>query len=251
MSFGTQLSAAIAAARTYQQITALNQEIAAAWGAHVLDDTAAGAAIEALEQRKREIADKPARQIKMPLCAPRRPSRPRSPDRAASLRRRRREIAPSNIPPQIAEHFTPGQLAALSVIARDIEHNGQCTMCVDRIAAVAGICARVVQQAQRLAEQLGFLEIEERRRPGRKSLSNVLRPSAEWASWLRLYRVNGNARHGKRMNKPLLIERADSASWRFDRPSSAPRGSAKGWSGEARPLSAALPTSPRRRVTMF
>ncbi len=235
MSFGTQLSAAIAAARTNSQLDTISREVSVAWGGKVIDDDTAGAALEALAGRRQALSGNHSPPPRKPLAAPRRPPRPRSPDRQASLRRRRREIAPSSLPPALAEQCTPGQIAALSVIARDIAINGQCSMCVDRLAAVAGVCARVVQQAQRIAERLGYLSIEERRRPGKKSLSNVLRPNAEWGSWLGLHRVNRSASHGKRMNNSLLTQRHDPASWRFD--PGVPRffGSAKGWGGESPP----------------
>ncbi len=237
MPFQEQLGAAIAAARNNSQLDALNQQIISAWGDRLLDDAAAGAAIEALETRRQSLRGNPPSPARKPFCAPRRPPRPRSPDRHASIRRRRREIAPRNIPPGIAENFTPGELAALSVIAKDIAINGRCVWCVDKIAAIAGCSARTVQRAQRLAERLGFIEIEARPRRGRKSETNIIRIAwAEWAAWLRLDRVTGKSRPGIRKNNSLLTARQDPASWRFHPAAPAPLGSAKGWRGEIAPL---------------
>lgn len=171
---------------------------------------------------------------KPPLNGSREPARPRSfersphprsPDRAASIRRRREEIASGMLLPHIAAHFTPGEIAALSVIARDVEIRGECSQCVDAIAAVAGVCARVVQKGQRLAQRLGLLTIEERPQPGRKNLSNIVRiVSPEWRAWLNLAgdRVNGNTRPGKKIDiSKNMFRRWSPAAWRFSGPGSA------------------------------
>src|SRR4051812_9950819 len=60
-----------------------------------------------------------------------------------------------------------------------------CARCVDEIAARAGVCRRMVQNAIREAARLGLLTVEERRREGRRNLPNVIRiVSKEWTSWL-------------------------------------------------------------------
>ncbi len=215
MSFSEQLGTAIAAAHTSHQLDELSKSVAVAWGAHILDDDAAGAALEALAVRRRELGD-PRTPSRRPFPVPSRRPRPRSPNRERSLCRRRREVAPAVIPPHVAEHFTPGQLSALAVIARDIQINGCCKMCIDKIAAWAGVCRRLVQQAQRIAERLGFLAIEARPRRGRKSKTNVVRVvCSEWAAWLRLDRVQENAPHGIQKKNSTLMQRKDPANWRF------------------------------------
>ncbi len=239
MPFLQQVSAAIAAARSYDQIDALSREVAAAWGAHTLDDDAAGAALEALAARRRELGD-PRMPSRRPFPVQCRRPRPRSPNLERSICRRRREVAPAVIPPHIAEHFTPGQLSALAVIARDIQINGCCKMCVDKIAAWAGVCRRLVQQAQRIAERLGFLSIEARPRRGRKSKTNIVRVVCpEWAAWLRLDRVQENAPRGTTKKNSILKQLRDPASWRFSSAAEKALGFAKGGGGKAPPLPAA------------
>ena len=63
---------------------------------------------------------------------------------------------------------------------------GACGLCIDAIAARAGVCRRLAQAAIRLAEGDGLLTIQERRHQGRKSDPNVLRIiSREWQAWMR------------------------------------------------------------------
>jgi hypothetical protein len=64
--------------------------------------------------------------------------------------------------------------------------HGACGLCIDAIAARAGVCRRLAQAAIRLAEGDGLLTIQERRHQGRKSDPNVLRIiNREWLQWLR------------------------------------------------------------------
>ncbi len=240
MSFSQQITAAIAAVRSCAQIDAISRDVAVAWGAGSLDDDAAGAALEALAARRRELGD-PRLPPRRPIPISGRPPRPRSQDCERSICRRRAEVQYGMIPHHIAAHFTLGEQSALSVIARDVQINGSCKQCVDKIAAVAGVSARTVQRAQRLAERLGFIKIEARPRPGRKSDTNVITiTSPEWATWLRLDRVTEKSRHGIQIKDSLIKQRRDPGSWRF--PSAAERSfrSAKGGGGEMTPLGRAL-----------
>ena len=73
----------------------------------------------------------------------------------------------------------------LRIIGDEVRQHGQCDRCVDEIAARAGVCRRMVQNALREAARLGLVTIEERRREGRRNLPNVVRiVSKEWTSWL-------------------------------------------------------------------
>ena len=113
-----------------------------------------------------------------------RPARrpPRSPDRRAS----RRQAASGVLPPALAAQFTQGELAALAVVARQIQQRQVCVLCVDQIAALAGVCGRLVQKTLRAAEAVGLVHIRERRIPGQISLPNVVTTvSKEWLHWLR------------------------------------------------------------------
>jgi hypothetical protein len=75
----------------------------------------------------------------------------------------------------------------MTVIARQCQRTGVCTMHIDAIAALAGCCRTVVKNAVRQARLLGLVLVKERRIPGQKSLTNIISiVSKEWLSWLKL-----------------------------------------------------------------
>jgi hypothetical protein len=136
-----------------------------------------------------------------------------SPDRRRSIERRRRQACSGIVPGKLACHFTPGQIAVLTVIGREVQRAGVCAWPIDRIAAVAGVCRTVVQNALREARRLRLITVQERRRRGQPSLTNVVRiVSAEWATWLRLSgerggRVQNFEHHGITKQKLGSAER--------------------------------------------
>lgn len=110
----------------------------------------------------------------------------RSPDRAASVRRRRQLGGSSSMPDTIRHHYTEGQRAALAVVSGEVKHHGICDLAIDRIAAVAGVSRTTVQNAIREARALGHIRVEARPRPGLKNLTNLVRiVSGEWLGWLK------------------------------------------------------------------
>ena len=89
------------------------------------------------------------------------------------------------MPPALACKFTVSELAVLRIIGDEVRQHGHCDRCVDELAARAGVCRWMVQNAIREAARLGFLTVQERRREGRRNLPNIVRiVSKEWASWL-------------------------------------------------------------------
>src|SRR3954463_15792916 len=89
------------------------------------------------------------------------------------------------MPPALACKFTVSELAVLRIVGDEVRQHGLCDRCVDELAARAGGCRRMVQNAIREAARLGLLTIEERRREGCRNLPNVVRVvSKEWAMWL-------------------------------------------------------------------
>src|SRR5271155_5550200 len=113
--------------------------------------------------------------------------RPRSPDRHASLERRRRQAMSGVVPAKIAASFTMGELAVLTVIARQCQRAGVCTLPVDAIAALARVSRTSVKNALRQARLLGLVLMKERRIPGLPSLTNIVSIiSKEWIGWLKL-----------------------------------------------------------------
>lgn len=109
-----------------------------------------------------------------------------SPDRAKSRDRRRKLALSGPMPPALAAGFTNGQLAVLGVVANEVmESQGPCTLCVEAIAATAGVSRRLAQAALRLAEGDGLLSIEERPRKGQPHDTNRVRiVSKDWYAWI-------------------------------------------------------------------
>lgn len=161
----------------------------------VVSDAAADAAGAALDARRAIIKAGQAKAIK-PASEPRKPCR--SPDRQRSILRRRGLAASGAVPGRIAANFTTGETAVLSVVARECQRQGQCTLHIDAVAARAGVSRSTVQAALRQARHLGLLNVQERRRAGRRSDANVVRIiSADWVAWLKLAgdRVRKNTHH--------------------------------------------------------
>ena len=128
--------------------------------------------------------------------APRRSqgSRPRTPD---SMRRRRRLAASGRLPPALASHFTLAEMAVMAVVAMEVLKEGQCRMCIERIAACAGVCRTTVKNAMRHAKELKLITVEERRQTFWRNLTNVVRiVSPEWEAWNRLAPVPYHLRGG-------------------------------------------------------
>src|SRR5215207_236354 len=128
------------------------------------------------------LAEPPGRPSIFP---PRRPQR--APVRAVAIARRRHLAASGPMPPALAARFTVGELAVLRIVGDEVRVDGLCGLCIDAIAARAGVCRRLARNAIRQAARLGLLTIQERRREGQKTLPNIVRViSREWLQWLRL-----------------------------------------------------------------
>src|SRR4051794_39410010 len=187
MSFCDQMAAAIDGARTLTRLDHLSRSIwqGLAAGA-VADDDAQGLA-ERLHARRGVLRG----EIKPVGLPPGRPSifpprrLQRAPQHPIAIARRRHLAASGPMPPVLACKFTVSELAVLRIIGDEVRRHGECDRCVDEIAARAGVCRRMVQNAIREAARLGLLTIEERRREGHRNLPNVVRiVSKEWMTWL-------------------------------------------------------------------
>lgn len=184
-----QFQAAAAAARNTH---AVDEVARLTWRAHAerqLDDAEAEAIGEALQARRKAFGQGrglPAAKAAVGLP---RASRlhPRSLDRQASIERRRRQAMSGIVPARIAAVFTMAECAVLTVIARQCQRSGVCTLPVDAIAALAGVCRRTVQGALCQARLVGLVLVKERRVPGRRSGTNIVTViSKDWLGWLRL-----------------------------------------------------------------
>jgi ribosomal protein L40E len=110
----------------------------------------------------------------------------RSPDRQASIERRRRLAASGPLPPAMAARFTVSELAVLRIVGDEVLQHGVCDRSLAELAARAGCCRKLAQRVLRMASRDGLVTIERRPRPGRKNLTNVVRiMSGEWSAWLK------------------------------------------------------------------
>ena len=146
---------------------------------------------EALQARRTETRPKPrAAASGPPRISARRPQR--SPDRQASIERRRRLVASGPLPPHLAARFTWGEIAVMRIVGNECRAHGCCFLHIDAIAARAGVHRTTVQNALREAQGRGevpgspIISVQERRRKGQRSLTNIIRiVSREWSDWLR------------------------------------------------------------------
>src|SRR3954464_7033582 len=190
MSFCDQMAAAIDGARTLTRLDHLSRSIWQGLAAGAVADDDAQSLAERLHACRSILRGdlKPVGLVGIPpgrpsLFPPRR--RQRAPQRPIAIARRRHLAASGPMPPALARKFTVSELAVLRIIGDEVRQHGLCDRCVDEIAARAGVCRRMVQNAIREAARLGLVTIEERRREGRRNLPNVVRiVSKEWSSWL-------------------------------------------------------------------
>src|SRR4051812_46242259 len=187
MSFCDQMAAAIDGARTLTRLDHLSRSIWQGLAADAVADDDAQALAERLHARRSLLRGeiKPVGLLMGQSSIFPSKRRQRTPQRPVAIARRRHLAASGPMPPALACKFTVSELAVLRIIGDEVRQHGLCDRCVDEIAARAGVCRRMVQNAIREAARLGLLTIEERRREGRRNLPNVIRIiSKEWISWL-------------------------------------------------------------------
>jgi len=194
--FETALTSAIDGAHP-RQIDRLSRQLWAAHAAGHIPDGVAQDLAELLHQRRQPATE--AQGVLFPIprsstATDRKrawtafPARleQRSPDRQASIERRRRLAASGPLPPAMAARFTVSELAVLRIVGDEILQHGLCDRSLAELAARAGCCRKLAQRVLRIASQDGLVTIERRPRPGRKNLTNVVRiVSAEWSAWLK------------------------------------------------------------------
>jgi hypothetical protein len=162
-------------------------------------------------QRRREQPIVQGLLSSTPAIAPRyyiqRSPEQRSPDRRASLLRRREHSATGPLPPSLAAGFTTGELAVLKVISDEWLAHGTCDRSLNELAARAGVCHSLAKRAVRLAELDGLFTVQRRPRSGRKHLPNIIRIiRAEWLDWLAKGRRKAYATNACNRAKPIFAE---------------------------------------------
>lgn len=112
--------------------------------------------------------------------------RQRPPERSVAIERRRRLAASGPMPPALAARFTTGELAVLRIIGDEFQARRVCAICLDAIAARAGVSRTLARNAIRQARRLGMVEVRERRRLGAKSLPNLVTViDRDWLAWMK------------------------------------------------------------------
>ena len=190
-----QVEAALAGPMTREALDAIARAIWSALGAGLLAEAEA-ARLDGLvrDRRVRNGSGRAGgRSRGAGLMCPPRARRPRNPNRQASIERRRRIAASGAVPPELAAQFTQGEVAVLSVVGREAARGRPvCDWPMDRIAALAGVSRTVARGALRLAQRLGVLRVQERRRRAARSDTNVVTITGKgWWRWLK--RMTGKA----------------------------------------------------------
>lgn len=191
------LLAAIAGTKSLSALDGFCRAVWGDWGAGRLTDEQAQSLAETIEARRREVREVDTVAKRVPQVAaqakaagrlshfPPKRKAPRSPNRRASIERRRTLAASGSMPPQLACRFTTGELAALRIVADAVRDRGASMMTLGEIAARAGVCVTTARNALRQAAREGLVTIEERRRDKRPNLANVVRVvSREWTNWI-------------------------------------------------------------------
>jgi hypothetical protein len=221
MSLADQFAGAVARAQ-FSDLNALAHKLWKAHAAGHIDDDQAQALAEQLEARKpkgqgRATSFRPASAGNAALAS----KRQRSPDKVASIARRRRLARASPVPPELVDQFTQGEHAVITVVAGEIARAGACTWCLDRVAAVAGVCKTLARAAIRKARNVGLLYSMERRRRGQKSLTNVVKVlRRSWGAWLQRIgcrKTRSTANTDSRIDRASAVESFGEERSRADR----------------------------------
>jgi hypothetical protein len=145
------------------QLFQLSADLTRSWLNGALAEDDYGRLREAVEARQTELRNQ-VNQVGVRVSAkgivPRRRRIPRSPDRIASQQRRRDICQERWLPPNMASKGTPGEIAVLSVIVRQIFKHGVCSLSNAAIAAMAGVCETLVKNAKRFARLMGWIQIK-------------------------------------------------------------------------------------------
>lgn len=200
-----QLAAAVAEARSHRQLDELARLLWRGLSEGHVSDAAAEAISGAVEARRLRFKGNVALSRPKAVSEPRRPV---SRDKLKSLQRRRQLAMSGAIPSRLAAGFTLSEIAVMTVVAREVQRRGKCEMPLGKIAALAGVCRTVAQNALRQARRLGLVAVQERRRAGWRSDTNVITvTSRDWAAWLRL---GGRVQEAEHHVVPRVILRSNS-----------------------------------------
>jgi hypothetical protein len=181
MSLATHFAGAIEHAQ-FHELHALSSKLWKAYAAGHVGEAEVAALSEAIESRKPKHGAEPAS-----FAPPKAPAKPqRSPDKQASIERRRRLARASPVPPELVHEFTQGEHAVMTVMGGEMQRTGIFDWPHAKTAAIAGTCRTVVKTALRKARNFALLFSRERRYRGEKSKPNIVRVlSQRWGNWLK------------------------------------------------------------------
>jgi hypothetical protein len=176
--------------RQREQFDQMSRDVWRAHGAGQLSDDQAQELAEQIQKRRPAVAGA-LKSIGGPPVAPKRYTiqrspEQRSPDRQASIERRRKNASRDMFPPQLDALFTTSERSILIVVAAEWLAHGVCDLSRNEIASRAGVSHSMVKRTMQYAEvDLGLFSIERRPRSGRKHLTNITRIiRADWIDWL-------------------------------------------------------------------
>ena len=191
--FKDQLCRAVDTARGTKALDDVSRLVWRGMSQGVLDDDNAQMLAELIHARRESLKEQREATRPKSIFPPRRPQR--APVRAEAIARRRRLAASGPLPPSIAARFTVGEAAVMRIVGDECRDRGFCALSLAAIAARAGVCRKLAQNAVRLAKRCGLLGVQERPRPGKPHLTNVITViSSEWQLWL--FRSKGGERRG-------------------------------------------------------
>ncbi|MGO9772643.1 MAG: hypothetical protein ACLPSW_24445 [Roseiarcus sp.] len=204
-----EILTAIGGTRSLATLDGFSRSVWTDHAAGKIDDAGAQALAEAIHARRREVRGIDTVAQRAPHVAalakgqgrlshfPPKRKPQRSPDRRASIERRRTLAASGPMPPQLSCQFTTGELAVLRLVADEVRTKLHCTLTLGELAARAGVGITTARNALHEAAGHGYLTIEERRRDKRPNLSNVVRiVSREWLVWIERGRKSLSAGRG-------------------------------------------------------
>ena len=186
----------------------LSSKLWAAHGAGAVSDDQAQQLAELIQQRRQPATRHGgANLLAVARYSIQRSPEQRSPDRRASITRRREHSATGPLPPAIAAGFTTGELAVLKVLADEWLAHGVCDRSLNELAARAGVCRSLAKRTIRQAELGGLITVQRRPRSGRKHLTSIVRiVRAEWLDWLAKGRRKTYAAAACARAKPIFAE---------------------------------------------
>ena len=175
------------------QLDDYSRQVWKAHGAGIVADDQAQRLAEMIQQRRGSRPSGILLAAATPVLAPpkgyfiQRSAEQRTPDRAASIARRRQHAATGPLPPNLAANFTIGELAVLKVISDEFSTRGVCDLSRNEIGARAGVALTVVKQAIKIAElDHSMVQVTRRPRSGRRHLTNLIKITRDdWLVWLR------------------------------------------------------------------